>query len=125
MKSPLRRILWVLALMSSLLTFGTLAFRWIEGWTFFDAFYMTLMTLTTVGYGEVHPLSPAGRLIASALMMGGVATVFISIGVLVDTIIKLELADTLGRKRRHHMIEKLTGHYIVCGAGRVGRRPTV
>jgi voltage-gated potassium channel len=107
--------------MSSLLIFGTLGFRWIEGWTFFDAFYMTLMTLTTVGYGEVHPLSTAGRLVASALMMGGVVTVFISIGVLVDSIIKLELADRFGRKRRLHMIEKLTGHYIVCGAGRVGR----
>jgi voltage-gated potassium channel len=82
---------------------------------------MTLMTLTTVGYGEVHPLSSAGRIVASALMLGGVATVFISIGVLVDTIIKLELADTFGRKRRQHMIEKLSGHYIVCGAGRVGR----
>ena len=121
MKPVLRRILWVLALMSALLTFGTLGFRWIEGWTFFDAFYMTLMTLTTVGYGEVHPLSSAGRLVASALMMAGVVTVFISIGVLVDIIVKLELADTLGRKRRLHMIEKLTGHYIVCGAGRVGR----
>ena len=82
---------------------------------------MTLMTLTTVGYGEVHPLSSAGRLVASALMMAGVVTVFISIGVLVDIIIKLELADSFGRKRRLHMIEKLTGHYIVCGAGRVGR----
>jgi voltage-gated potassium channel len=107
--------------MSGLLAFGTLGFQWIEGWTTFDAFYMTLMTLTTVGYGEVHPLSQSGRLMASALMMGGVATVFISIGVLVDVIIKAELADTFGRKRRQHMIEKLNGHYIVCGAGRVGR----
>jgi voltage-gated potassium channel len=79
------------------------------------------MTLTTVGYGEVHPLSFSGRLIASALMLGGVAAVFISIGVLVDTIIKLELADPFGRKRRERMIDKLKDHYIVCGAGRVGR----
>ena len=121
MRPVLRRILWLLALMMTLLILGTLGFHWVEGWSLFDGFYMTLMTLTTVGYGEVRPLSFPGRLVASALMMGGVATVFISIGVLVDLIVKLEMADTFGRKRRQHMIEKLTGHYIVCGAGRVGR----
>src|SRR4029453_7445599 len=121
MHLALNRILWVLALVSGLLVFGTLSFHWIEGWTYFEGFYMTLMTLTTVGYGEVHPLSLQGRLIASALMLGGVVSVFISIGILVDVVIKLELADTFGRKRRQHVIEKLNDHYIVCGAGRVGR----
>ena len=82
---------------------------------------MTLMTLTTVGYGEIHPLSFSGRIVAAVLMLGGVATVFISIGVLVDIIIKLELADYFGRKRRQRMLETLSDHYIVCGGGRVGR----
>jgi voltage-gated potassium channel len=104
-----------------MLAFGTLSFHWVEGWTYFEGFYMTLMTLTTVGYGEVHPLSLPGRLVASVLMLGGVAAVFISIGILIDIIIKAELADAFGRKRRQHMIEKLSDHYIVCGAGRVGR----
>jgi len=121
MRLALNRILWVLALVSTLLLYGTFSFHWIEGWTYFEGFYMTLMTLTTVGYGEVHPLSLLGRIVASSLMLGGVAAVFISIGILVDVVIKLELADTFGRKRRLHMIEKLTDHYIVCGAGRVGR----
>jgi voltage-gated potassium channel len=121
MQSAVRRFLKVLALMSGLLVFGTLGFHWVEGWPLFDGFYMTLMTLTTVGYGEVHPLSTSGRILAAALMMGGVLTVFISIGVLVDVIVKLELADRFGRKRRQQMIEKLNDHYIVCGAGRVGR----
>jgi voltage-gated potassium channel len=107
--------------MSALLTFGTLGFHIVEGWTLFESFYMTLMTLTTVGYGEVHPLSVNGRIVASALMLAGVATVFVSIGVLVDVLIKLELADYFGRKRRERMLDKLSGHYIVCGAGRVGR----
>src|ERR1043166_9322029 len=82
---------------------------------------MTLMTATTVGYGEVHPLTTSGRIVASILMLGGVATVFISFGVLGDLILKLELADYFGNKRRQRMLEKLTDHYIVCGAGRVGR----
>lgn len=121
MRQALHRVFWVLGLMSGLLISGTLGFHWVEGWTFFDGFYMTLMTLTTVGYGEVHPLSFAGKVLASALMMGGVITVFAAIGFLVDLIIKLELADYFGRRRREHMLERLTDHYIVCGAGRVGR----
>jgi voltage-gated potassium channel len=121
MQPAVRRVVALLALIASLLIFGTLGFHWVEGWTLFEGFYMTLMTLTTVGYGEVHPLSFSGRIVAAALMLGGVATVFISIGVLVDFIIKLELADYVGRKRRQRMLERLTDHYIVCGAGRVGR----
>ena len=121
MLSPWRRVLFLLLLTGMLLILGMLGFHLVEGWSLFDGFYMTLMTLTTVGYGEVHPLSPAGRILASALMLGGVAMVFISFGVLVDIIIKLELADTFGRKWRKRMIDKLNGHYIVCGAGRVGR----
>jgi voltage-gated potassium channel len=121
MRSPLRRIVWVLVLISVVLASGTLGFHLVEGWTLFESFYMTLMTLTTVGYGEVHPLSIAGRVVASALMMAGVATVFIAFGILVDVLIKLELADYFGRKRRDRMLDKLNNHYIVCGAGRVGR----
>lgn len=118
---PTQRILAVLALLSALLTFGTLSFHWIEGWTVFEGFYMTLMTLTTVGYGEIHPLSFQGRVVAAVLMMGGVLAVFISIGLMVDTLLKMELADHFGRRRRQRMVESLSGHYIVCGAGRVGR----
>jgi voltage-gated potassium channel len=121
MQLPLRRVLWLLALMFSLLLFGTLAFHLVEGWTLFDGFYMTVMTVTTVGYGEIHPLTMSGRIVAAMLMLGGVGTVFISFGVIVDLIIKLELGDYFGRKRRQRMVEKLTEHYIVCGAGRVGR----
>jgi voltage-gated potassium channel len=100
---------------------GTIGFHFIEGWPLFDAFYMSLMTLTTVGYGEVHPLSFYGRLFASFLMLVGVATVFVSFAVLGDTLLRLELADYFGRRRRTRMLERIGGHYIVCGAGRVGR----
>jgi voltage-gated potassium channel len=121
MQPAWHRVLAVFILLSALLIFGTLGFHWVEGWTLFEGFYMTLMTLTTVGYGELHPLSSSGRVVAAALMLGGVVMVFISIGVLVDLIIKLELGDYFGRKRRERMLETLTDHYIVCGGGRVGR----
>src|SRR5213593_5001590 len=94
---------------------------WLEGWTLFDSLYMSLMTLTTVGYGEVHPLSFKGRVFASFLMLAGVTTVFVSIAVIAETLLRLEMADYFGRRRRDRMLKNISGHYIVCGAGRVGR----
>src|SRR5439155_300883 len=84
-------------------------------------FYMTLITLTTVGYGEVHPLSNHGRIFASFLMFVGVTTVFVSIAILGETLLRLEMTDYFERKRRDRMLRDISGHYIVCGAGRVGR----
>jgi len=116
-----RRLLAIGAVLVSAALIGTTGFHVIEGWPLFDAFYMSLMTLTTVGYGEVHPLSFNGRLFASFIMLVGVATVFVSFAVLGDTLLRLELADYFGRRRRTRMLERIAGHYIVCGAGRVGR----
>jgi voltage-gated potassium channel len=116
-----RRLLAIGAVLVSAALIGTTGFHVIEGWPLFDAFYMSLMTLTTVGYGEVHPLSFNGRLFASFIMLVGVATVFVSFAVLGDTLLRLELADYFGRRRRARMLERIAGHYIVCGAGRVGR----
>ena len=115
------QIVIVFSLMSIILAMGTLGFQIVEGWTLFDSFYMTLLTLTTVGYDEVHPLSFHGRVFASVLMLAGVTTILASITILGDMMLKLELADTFGRRRRKRMLKKLSGHYIVCGAGRVGR----
>jgi voltage-gated potassium channel len=115
------RFLAIGSVLVSAAVIGTVGFHLIEGWPLFDAFYMSLMTLTTVGYGEVHPLSFNGRLFASFVMLVGVATVFVSFAVLGDTLLRLELADYFGRRRRTRMLERIAGHYIVCGAGRVGR----
>jgi voltage-gated potassium channel len=82
---------------------------------------MSLTTLTTVGYSEVHPLTPRGRVFNSFFILAGVLVVFTSIGLLVELVVNLELADYFGRKRRHGMLQTLANHYIVCGAGRVGR----
>jgi voltage-gated potassium channel len=117
----LKRLLVIAAILTAALLIGTIGFVFVEGWSFFDAFYMTLITLTTVGYGEVHPLSRSGRLFASGLMLIGVVAVFVSIAILGDTLLRLELTDYFGRKRRDRMLKDVTGHYIVCGAGRVGR----
>jgi voltage-gated potassium channel len=115
------RLLIVAAVLVSAILLGTLGFVLVEGWTLFDAFYMALITLTTVGYGEVHPLSFQGRLFASFLMLVGVASVFVSFAILGDTLLRLELTDYFDQRRRTRMLQHIAGHYIVCGAGRVGR----
>src|SRR6185436_1892752 len=108
-------------LMALVLAGGTCGYVWIEGWPWFDAFYMALTTLTTVGYMEVHPLSHAGRIFNSVLIAVGVTTVFLAIGLMAQLAIQAELGKYVGRRRQKRMLDKLTGHYIVCGAGRVGR----
>ncbi len=100
---------------------GTLGFEAIEGYTPFDAFYMTLTTIATVGYTELHPLSTAGRIFNCFLIFFGVGTMFFAIGAVTQTGIELELNQFFGKRRTKNMIDKLRDHYIVCGFGRVGR----
>jgi voltage-gated potassium channel len=121
MQPLFKRFLLIASLLTATQLVGTLGFMYVEGWNFFDSFYMTLITLTTVGYGEVHPLTFHGRLFTSILMVIGVTSLFVSIAVMGDTLLRLEMADYFGRKRRDRMLKNISGHYIVCGAGRVGR----
>ncbi len=117
----MKRLLLIAGLLTAVIFIGTAGFTLVEGWPVFDSFYMTLITLTTVGYGEVHPLSYQGRLFASFLMLIGVTAVFTSIAIMGETLLRLEMTDYFGRRRRDRMLKDISGHYIVCGAGRVGR----
>jgi voltage-gated potassium channel len=121
MHSFLRGLLLIAALLAAVLLLGALGFYFIEGWTLFDSFYMSLITLTTVGYGEVHPLSFDGRLFASVFMLIGVTALFVSFAVIGDMVLRLEMVNYFGLRRRDRMLKEISGHYIVCGAGRVGR----
>jgi voltage-gated potassium channel len=121
MHSFLRRLLIIAGLLTAAITIGTMGFYLVEGWPLFDSFYMALITLTTVGYGEVHPLTFRGRVFASFLMLIGVMAVFVSIAIIGDTLLRLEMMDYFGHRRRNRMLKDISNHYIVCGAGRVGR----
>ncbi|HEY1340916.1 MAG TPA: potassium channel protein [Bryobacteraceae bacterium] len=116
-----RRFSLILVAITATLLIGTVGFTFIEHYPPFDAFYMTLTTMTTVGYGEIHPLSHAGRVFNSFLIFFGVTTIFIAIGAMTQTIIELEFGDAIGKRRSKRMIDKLKDHYIICGFGRVGR----
>jgi voltage-gated potassium channel len=82
---------------------------------------MSLITIATVGYSEIHPLSQTGRVFNSFLMFFGVGVMFLAIGAVTQSVIQLELGDVIGKRRMKRMIDKLDKHYLVCGFGRVGR----
>src|SRR2546427_6172374 len=100
---------------------GTAGFHFIFGWQWLDAFYMVVTTLTTIGYQEIHPLSSGGRVFNLALIFFGVALVFLAIGALTQALLEFELRSFFGRRRMERDIGRLSDHYIICGAGRVGR----
>jgi voltage-gated potassium channel len=100
---------------------GMAGFHFIEGWAWFDGFYMIITTFSTIGYQEVHPLSHVGRIFNVALILAGVSLVFLGIGSLTQALLEFSLRSFFGRRKMERDIERLSGHYIICGAGRVGR----
>src|SRR5271167_3421561 len=100
---------------------GIAGFHLIEGWSYFDGFYMVLTTITSIGYGEIHPLSHTGRLFNSFIIITGVGLVLLLVGGASRTLLEFELQSLFGRRRMDREISRLTGHFIICGAGRVGR----
>jgi len=116
-----RRFLYIGLAILTALAGGTAGFVLIEGYPPFDAFYMTLTTITTVGYQEIRPLHQAGRIFNSFLIIYGVTTMFFAIGAMTQAVVEMELPELFGKQRVKRMIEKLKNHYILCGFGRVGR----
>lgn len=116
-----RRLAYIALTIAFLLLVGTIGFIVIENYPPFDAFYMTLITIATVGYQEVWPLSQAGRIFNSFLIIFGVTTMFFAIGLITQAVVQLELGELVGKRRTKRMIDKLDNHYIICGYGRVGR----
>jgi voltage-gated potassium channel len=106
----------------ALIALGTLGYRVAEGWPLFDALYMAVTTLTTIGYGEVHPLHAGGRVFTMVLALGGIFTLFFVTAEFLRAVIGGELSSHLGRHRMEKKIATLAGHNIVCGYGRVGRQ---
>jgi len=99
---------------------GILGFMWVEGWDFFDSLFMVVITLSTVGYGEVHPLSHDGRIVAMLVILTGVGSFFYLAGVMVQLIVEGHIQNIFGRRWMQRSIVKLRGHTIVCGYGRIG-----
>jgi voltage-gated potassium channel len=115
-----RRVIIGVVCLAVVLVIGTSGFMLIEGWSFLDALYMTVTTVTTVGFREVAPLGTAGRIFTIALVLIGVGVAFYILTAMVAAIIEGDLAQFFGARRMRTAIERLSDHYIVCGYGRVG-----
>ncbi|HLB24163.1 MAG TPA: potassium channel family protein, partial [Dehalococcoidia bacterium] len=114
------RLFTGLGVFAGLLTFGTAGYMAIERWSFFDALFMTVTTVTTVGYREVRPLDTEGRIFTILLVLFGVGTAFYLLTTFVAFVIEGDLGAALGLTRMKSRIEQLSDHYILCGFGRVG-----
>ncbi len=113
------KVLLALGLMVSLLIIGTLGYAILEGYGFIDALYMAVITLGTVGYREVQPLSEPGKLFTIFLIIAGIGTVAYAVTQVVEYLIS---TIVFRRKRMERMIAKLSDHVIICGYGRIGEQ---
>src|SRR5512143_3380313 len=117
---PLRRIILGFIWLIAILLIGSLGYVLLEGWSFFDGLYMTVITLTTVGYGEVQPLSQTGRTFTILLIFLGVGFMFYVVTALAQVVVEGQLQDIFGRRRLEREIRQIKDHYIICGFGRIG-----
>jgi voltage-gated potassium channel len=120
MKS-LHNLRLIAAALALVILAGTAGYHFLFGWPWLDGFYMVITTLTTIGYQETHPLSNGGREFNLVLIFFGVGLVFLAIGALTQALLEFELRSFFGRRKMEREIDRLGEHYIICGAGRVGR----
>jgi voltage-gated potassium channel len=116
-----KHFLLSLTAIGAVLAAGATGYTLIEGWTAFDAVYMTATTMSTVGYGETHPLSPAGRVFTLFLIAFGMLAIAGMVAAGSKLILEGQLNEIVGRRKVEREIARLKNHYIVCGYGRMGR----
>ena len=122
LEDPVRQLQLSVALLLALVGVGTGAYRWVEGMAWLDALYMTVITIATVGYGEVEPLSETGRVLTIGLIVVGVGIGAWAASNLVEVALGQTVWTSMRRRRMRQSLEDLRDHYVVCGHGRLGMR---
>jgi len=117
---PTNRLILGATILLVTIAAGVVGYTFIEGWSFLDSLYMTVTTITTVGYSEVHPLSTGGRIFSIFLILGGMGGAFYALFGIIEYIVEGQFGITLRRRRMKNKIAKLKGHLILCGYGKVG-----
>jgi voltage-gated potassium channel len=118
--TSVRMVLFGLFILASIIVLGVIGYAFIEGWSFFDSLYMTVITITTVGYNEIHPLSTSGRLFSIFLIVGGVGGALYTLTGIIQYMAEGNIIAIWGRRRMKNRIAQLKEHFIICGFGRVG-----
>lgn len=116
----LRTLRISLCLLAITLMFGTASYYFLEDMTLFDALYMTVITISTVGFSEIKPLTLSGRIATMIIISTGISITAYTIGMLLRIFIEGELSKSFGKRRMEKKISKLKNHYIICGYGRIG-----
>ncbi|MGB7220481.1 MAG: potassium channel protein [Vicinamibacterales bacterium] len=112
--------IFAVALLVLVVACGTVGYVVIEGWSAWDAFYMTIITVTTVGYREVHELSRVGQVFTVAVLLSGVGAALYTFTLLATVIVEGGIPGFLQRRRRQRMLDTIKDHFIICGYGRIG-----
>lgn len=115
-----KKLLLPLLIFVVLLLSGIVGYMVLEGWGLLDSLYMTIITLSTVGYGEVHNVGPGGRIFTVLLIIFGVSIITYIVSLVVETLVAGEIRSALGRRKVDKKIKSLKDHYIICGYGRIG-----
>jgi voltage-gated potassium channel len=116
-----KKLRYSLLMLSGIIALGTCGYYFVEHMPLFEAFYMTIITLSTVGFAEVVPLSQAGRAITVVIIVLGISVGAYTIGMLVRALVEGELVKIFGRRKVQKQIAELKNHFIICGFGRIGR----
>jgi len=117
---PIRHLKISFCVLALLVSLGVAGYMGIEGWSFLDALYMSIITLSTVGFKEVHDLSDPGKLFTMLLIIFGVSVIGYIVGSLAQIMFEGQFQRIIGRKKVEKMVEALHDHYIICGFGRMG-----
>lgn len=117
-----RRLIIAATVVCSMIVVGAAGFRYFERYTLLESIYISAQTVTTVGYGDIAPVSSGGRVFSILLMLTGVGTVLYALTTMAQAVVQSEMIEAFGLRRKLKEMDKLAGHYIVCGSGRVGRR---
>jgi voltage-gated potassium channel len=108
-------------ILSVILTVGTIGYMILEKWSFLDALYMTVITITTVGYGEVRNVSPDGRIFTIFVIFSGMGIIAYILGVAAQAMVELQLRSIIGRTKLGLKMRSIKNHYVICGFGRIGK----
>lgn len=116
-----KKLAVALLVLLTILSMGMTGFHYLEGWNFVESLYATVVTISTVGYGDFSPHTSGGMLFTVFLIIVGVGTMLYTVGLVTETMLEGRLKIIMGRGRLEKMMRKMNNHYIICGCGRIGR----